>query len=37
MTGQQLERIEHDTDRDYFMNAEETLRYGIVDRMAGIV
>lgn len=30
-TGQPLERIEKDTDRDYFMNAEEARDYGIVD------
>lgn len=36
MTGQPLERIEHDTDRDYFMDAEEAMRYGIVDQI-GIV
>jgi len=30
-TGQTLERIEKDTDRDYFMSAEEAKNYGIVD------
>ena len=30
-TGQPLERIEKDTDRDYFMSAEEAKAYGIVD------
>ena len=30
-TGQSLERIEKDTDRDYFMSAEEAKNYGIVD------
>jgi len=30
-TGQPLERIEKDTDRDYFMSAEEAKEYGIVD------
>jgi ATP-dependent Clp protease protease subunit len=32
-TGQTLERIRHDTERDYFMDAEEAMRYGIVDRI----
>jgi ATP-dependent Clp protease protease subunit len=30
-TGQSLERIEKDTDRDKFMSAREALEYGIVD------
>ena len=30
-TGQPLERIEKDTDRDYFMSAQESKTYGIVD------
>ena len=32
-TGQPLSRIEKDTDRDYFMSAQEALEYGIVDRV----
>jgi len=32
-TGQPLERIEKDTDRDYFMSAEEAKAYGIVDEV----
>ncbi|MHA7966049.1 ATP-dependent Clp endopeptidase proteolytic subunit ClpP [Paenibacillus sp. CAU 1782] len=32
-TGQPLERIERDMDRDYFMTAEEALAYGIVDKV----
>ncbi len=32
-TGQELEKVEHDTDRDYFMTAEEALAYGIVDKI----
>ena len=28
-----LERIEKDTDRDYFMSAEEAKNYGIVDNV----
>jgi len=33
-TGQPLEKIENDTDRDYYMDAEEALAYGIVDVVA---
>jgi ATP-dependent Clp protease protease subunit len=32
-TGQPLERIKHDTDRDFFMSAEEAREYGIVDEV----
>lgn len=32
-TGQSFEKIEHDTDRDYFMTASEALAYGIVDQV----
>ena len=30
-TGQPLKRIEKDTDRDFFMSAEEAREYGIID------
>lgn len=30
-TGQTIEKIEKDTDRDYFMSAQEAKDYGIVD------
>ena len=30
-TGQTLEVIERDTDRDYFMSAEEAVSYGLID------
>jgi ATP-dependent Clp protease protease subunit len=30
-TGQPLEVIERDTDRDYFMSAEQSVEYGLVD------
>jgi ATP-dependent Clp protease protease subunit len=30
-TGQTLKKIEEDTDRDYFMSAEEAVKYGVVD------
>jgi len=32
-TGQTLEKIEKDTDRDKFMSAEESREYGIVDNV----
>lgn len=32
-TGQPLERIEQDTDRDNFMNAEEAKEYGLIDEV----
>ena len=32
-TGQPIEKIEKDTDRDNFMTAEQALEYGIVDRI----
>lgn len=32
-TGQKLEKIVEDTDRDYFMSAEEAKKYGIVDKI----
>ncbi|MBO5537209.1 MAG: ATP-dependent Clp protease proteolytic subunit [Clostridia bacterium] len=33
MTGQPLERIERDVERDYFMTAEEAKAYGIIDEI----
>ena len=33
MTGQSLERIEKDVERDFFMTAEEAKKYGIVDQV----
>ena len=32
-TGQLLSRIEKDTDRDYFMSAEEAKEYGVIDKI----
>ncbi len=32
-TGQEIERIKHDTDRDFIMSAEEALEYGIIDEV----
>lgn len=30
-TGQSLDRLEKDTDRDYFMSGEEAVAYGLID------
>ncbi|HEX4986062.1 MAG TPA: ATP-dependent Clp endopeptidase proteolytic subunit ClpP [Burkholderiales bacterium] len=32
-TGQKVETIERDTDRDNFLSAEESVKYGLVDRV----
>ena len=32
-TGQPLEKLEHDTDRDNFMGAEEACQYGLIDKV----
>ena len=32
-TGQNVRKIKKDTDRDYFMSAEEAKKYGIVDKV----
>jgi ATP-dependent Clp protease, protease subunit len=32
-TGQKLSVIQKDTDRDFFMTAEEALKYGIIDKV----
>lgn len=32
-TGQPLERVEKDMDRDFFMSASEALEYGIIDKV----
>ncbi|MBD3392203.1 MAG: ATP-dependent Clp protease proteolytic subunit [Chitinivibrionales bacterium] len=33
-TGQDLSKIEEDTDRDYFMSAHEAKKYGIIDEVS---
>ncbi len=33
MTGQPIEKISADAERDYFMSADEALTYGIVDQI----
>ncbi len=30
-TGQPLDKIERDTDRDYYMSADEAAEYGLID------
>ncbi len=32
-TGQPLERVSRDTERDYFMSAPEAKEYGIIDQV----
>jgi len=32
-TGQKLDKIEKDVDRDFFMDAEESLKYGLIDKV----
>jgi ATP-dependent Clp protease protease subunit len=32
-TGQKVEKIEKDVDRDFFMDAEEAMKYGIIDKV----
>ena len=32
-TGQEIDRIKNDTDRDFIMSAEEALEYGIIDEV----
>ncbi len=33
-TGQPLDKIKQDTERDYYMNAEQAVEYGIIDSIA---
>jgi len=32
-TGQSIRKIEKDTERDFFMSAEEALKYGLIDKV----
>jgi ATP-dependent Clp protease protease subunit len=32
-TGQPLEKIQNDTDRDNFMDGEDSVRYGLIDKV----
>jgi len=34
-TGQPLEKIIHDTDRDYYLNPEQSKDYGLIDEILG--
>jgi ATP-dependent Clp protease protease subunit len=31
--GKALEKVEKDVDRDYYMSADEALKYGIIDKV----
>jgi ATP-dependent Clp protease protease subunit len=33
VTGQPIEKIEQDTDRDNYMSAEQALAYGLIDKV----
>ncbi len=35
LTGQPLKKIEKDMDRDFFMDAQQAIEYGIVDKIIG--
>ena len=32
-TGQEMERIKHDTERDFFMSPEQARKYGVIDEI----
>ena len=32
-SGQPLEKIQQDTDRDFYLNAEEAIEYGLADEI----
>jgi ATP-dependent Clp protease protease subunit len=32
-SGQPIEKIQHDTDRDFYLNAQEAILYGLADRV----
>ena len=34
-TGQDVERIARDTDRDYYLTAQQALEYGLIDELLG--
>ncbi|MBM3149753.1 MAG: ATP-dependent Clp protease proteolytic subunit [Chloroflexi bacterium] len=34
-TGQPLDKIIHDTDRDFYLNAEQAVEYGLIDEILG--
>jgi ATP-dependent Clp protease protease subunit len=35
-TGQKLEKVEKDTDRDYFMSAKDAKEYGLIDEVVTV-
>lgn len=34
-TGQKVATVEHDSDRDNFMSADEAMKYGLIDKVLG--
>lgn len=34
-TGQPMDKVIHDTDRDFYLNSEQAVEYGIVDEILG--
>jgi ATP-dependent Clp protease protease subunit len=32
-SGQPIERVNKDTDRDFYLNAEEAIAYGLADKI----
>jgi ATP-dependent Clp protease, protease subunit len=34
-TGQTMEKIQHDTDRDFYLNPEQAIEYGLIDQVLG--
>jgi ATP-dependent Clp protease protease subunit len=32
-TGQNIKKIETDSDRDYYLNATDALKYGLIDKV----
>ena len=32
-TGQLMERVQHDTDRDYYLNTKQAIEYGLIDQV----
>ncbi len=32
-TGQSMEKIQHDTDRDYYLNSKQAIEYGLIDQV----
>ena len=35
-TGQPIDRVEKDTDRDFYLTAEEAKQYGLIDEVIGV-